>query len=310
MQYPFAGRQDGGAPARVPDKPLISIFIPTYNRAGYLRECLESCLDQHFPSYEIVVGDDGSTDETRGLMERWAAEEPRIRYFRLEENTKAREVYALARNARGEYILRIGDDDRLVPGILSRYAETAKRYGADIVYGNLYCMDKAGVVTSEWKVDDYYGREDLLEALLKANQFPQPGSMVRNSLHWKILVEDGYVGFPPYPWLIPSLADKAIDYLDWVLLADRCVFKHIGAYSVYYRVHESQDSNLLFKNGSGESFVQRMVLSLYGLRRIFPRLDWEKDPVGSEWRAVLVAAEAFASVGDMYNASRFLARLI
>ncbi|MHC1729402.1 MAG: glycosyltransferase family 2 protein [Syntrophobacteraceae bacterium] len=293
------------------DKPFISIFIPTYNRAAYLQECLASCLQQDYADYEILVADDGSTDETPQLLRQWTAKEPRITYLRLEENSRAQRVGILARKAGGNYLLRIGDDDRLFPNVLSAYAGMVTRYKADIVYGDLRYIDSRGRLTeSSGKYNDFYNRTDqLLKTLLRGCALPFPGSMVRSSLYWARTQEESYPGFNKYVderALIPSLAGKAADYLDWVLLTRDSVFKHIGGFSAYYRIHEEQDSSVLFKNGSEESFVQRMLLCCYGLREIFPELEWNGDPDSAECASVLKIASNFLAMFDVSNALPFL----
>jgi glycosyltransferase involved in cell wall biosynthesis len=61
--------------------PMVTIGIPTYNRArGYLREALESALAQSYSNLEIVVSDNGSTDNTQSVVRSYA--NPRIRFFR------------------------------------------------------------------------------------------------------------------------------------------------------------------------------------------------------------------------------------
>src|SRR5262249_16798047 len=65
----------------LPEKPLISVAMPTYNTpARYLREAMESVRRQHYPEWELVIVDDGSSDgATRRTLERYAARDPRIR---------------------------------------------------------------------------------------------------------------------------------------------------------------------------------------------------------------------------------------
>ena len=58
--------------------PLISVIIPVYNAEQFLPACLDSVLHQDYPSFEILVIDDGSTDGSAALIDRYAAREPRI----------------------------------------------------------------------------------------------------------------------------------------------------------------------------------------------------------------------------------------
>ena len=58
--------------------PKISVIIPTYNKSRFLIETVESVIDQTFSGYEVIVVDDGSTDDTRQVLKRYR---PRVRYF-------------------------------------------------------------------------------------------------------------------------------------------------------------------------------------------------------------------------------------
>ena len=66
--------------------PLVSICIPTYNGDKYLVECLETCVNQSFKNYEIIICDDGSTDKTETLIEIYASKYKFIKFFKNEKN--------------------------------------------------------------------------------------------------------------------------------------------------------------------------------------------------------------------------------
>lgn len=63
------------------EQPLISIIVPVYNAASYLSHCIESILKQSYPSFELLLIDDGSTDESWSLCQSYALKDKRIRIF-------------------------------------------------------------------------------------------------------------------------------------------------------------------------------------------------------------------------------------
>lgn len=67
-------------------KPLVSICIPTYNGDKYLVECLDSCINQSFKDYEIIICDDGSSDKSISIIEEYAAKCDFIRFIKNEKN--------------------------------------------------------------------------------------------------------------------------------------------------------------------------------------------------------------------------------
>lgn len=93
--------------------PLVTIAIPTYNRAStYLRPCLESALAQTYPNLEIVVADNGSSDETPTVVRSYS--DSRIRYYRQSKNIPPNDNFNFClRQARGEYFLLLLDDEQI-----------------------------------------------------------------------------------------------------------------------------------------------------------------------------------------------------
>lgn len=95
--------------------PKVSILIPVYNGGHFLAECLDSVLAQDFPDMEILMADDGSTDGSSGLMERYAAKDRRIRWWKNPRNLGlAANFNCCLAAARGEYVKFVLQDDKLV----------------------------------------------------------------------------------------------------------------------------------------------------------------------------------------------------
>lgn len=109
-------------------EPFFSIILPSYNRANHLDTAIGSVLNQMFENFELIIVDDGSTDSTRLVVERWNDE--RISYF-FKEN----EERSIARNfgiskARGRYINFLDSDDFFYP----HHLETASKKLTDLDY--------------------------------------------------------------------------------------------------------------------------------------------------------------------------------
>jgi glycosyltransferase involved in cell wall biosynthesis len=93
--------------------PAFSVVIGTYNRAGMLPESVRSVLDQTFGDFEVVVVDDGSTDNTRDVVRTWT--DPRLRYvYRHNGGYSAAHNTGVA-NAKGEFVTFLDDDDAALP---------------------------------------------------------------------------------------------------------------------------------------------------------------------------------------------------
>ncbi len=94
--------------------PMVSVIIPTYNRAGYIAEAIESVLAQEYASIEIIVVDDGSTDNTRQVV----AVFPEVRYVYQENRGQAAARNRAIAMAEGEWLAFVDSDDLWTPGRL------------------------------------------------------------------------------------------------------------------------------------------------------------------------------------------------
>ncbi|MCW2950154.1 MAG: hypothetical protein JWN41_1167 [Thermoleophilia bacterium] len=110
------------------EQPLVSILIPTYNRAELLREALESASNQTYANLEILVSDNRSTDATAALLTEATAADPRIRGWVNDANVGSQENYrVLLREARGEFVKFLDDDDLLRHDCVERLLEPLLR---------------------------------------------------------------------------------------------------------------------------------------------------------------------------------------
>lgn len=120
--------------------PTFSVIIPTYNRAGLVVEAVQSVLDQTFDDHEIVVVDDGSTDDTYAALKPYFS---RIRYVWQENRGLAAARNRGIEEARGEFLAFLDSDDLFEPRMLEVVLETFQRH-----------PDAGGVATAEREVRD------------------------------------------------------------------------------------------------------------------------------------------------------------
>ena len=104
--------------------PLVSIGIPTYNGANKIEKALNSILNQNYPNIEIVISDNGSTDNTEEVVREYAERDHRIKYFKQPQNKGLSFNFEFVlQNATGKYFLWLSDDDELLPNILNTYVD-------------------------------------------------------------------------------------------------------------------------------------------------------------------------------------------
>lgn len=119
---------------------LVSIIIPTYNSSEFIKKTLLSCISQDYNNIEIIVSDDGSTDDT-------------IKKIRMFHNVKliassinyglAKNINAATRIAKGEYLLILGHDDCIPENHISKMMEFASKE-TSIIHCNAICVDENG----------------------------------------------------------------------------------------------------------------------------------------------------------------------
>lgn len=117
------------------NKPIISIVIPVYNSAQFLDHCIHSVVEQTFVQWEIVAVDDGSTDASFQILQRWAGSDGRVRCFhKSNEGVVATREYALHK-VQGEFLFFLDSDDYLPSDSLRTLYTTMQREDADLCVG-------------------------------------------------------------------------------------------------------------------------------------------------------------------------------
>jgi glycosyltransferase involved in cell wall biosynthesis len=115
------------------DKNRISIIVPVYNAEEYLSRCLDSILGQDMDSYEVILVDDGSTDSSPLICDRYSATDPRFRTIHKPNGGVSSARNAGLNLAKGEYLMFVDSDDALEQGALSAMTEGLN--GEDFVLG-------------------------------------------------------------------------------------------------------------------------------------------------------------------------------
>src|SRR4051794_37665769 len=99
--------------------PLITIAIPTFNRAALLKGCVAAALSQTYPHFEVLVSNNASSDDTRTMLSNFS--DQRMRVINQETNIGQLPNWnACVASAKGDYILLVSDDDRIAPWLLER----------------------------------------------------------------------------------------------------------------------------------------------------------------------------------------------
>lgn len=122
----------------------VSIGMPVYNGAQFIREALDSLLAQTFTDFELIISDNASTDETEAVCREYAGKDSRIRYIRQMENLGMSANFKyVAQEAVGQYFMWAAADDKWSPKWIETLLPISTKYQC-LSYGNLMLFDEKG----------------------------------------------------------------------------------------------------------------------------------------------------------------------
>ena len=114
-------------------QPLVSVIVPAYNAAGFISRCVESITSQSYPELEILLLNDGSTDDTAAVCARLAAQDHRIAVIDKPNTGAADTRNRGIRLAHGKYIQFVDCDDWLAPDFTEKLVTAAEQHQAELV---------------------------------------------------------------------------------------------------------------------------------------------------------------------------------
>ena len=159
-----------------PSRPLVTIVTPTYNRARFLAETLESVLSQDYPALEYIVLDDGSTDETPALLQRYGRRVIAVRHPNMGEH---RTVNRGWRMAHGSIIGTVNDDDLLLPGAVREAVQALmERPDVLVVYPDYTIIDRDAALMGHVTAGEF----DYREMVRNVSCLPGPGAFFRREV--------------------------------------------------------------------------------------------------------------------------------
>jgi len=252
--------------------PLFSIIMPTHNNARYIGEAISSILTQEFEELEIVVVDDGSTDNTEEVIAQ--INDPKLQYYRIQKSgAPCARNYGVGK-AKGEFLFKVDSDDVLLTGALHHYTKMIKQFpDVDIFYGDLIVVDDQLQPIKTEDYVDWYGKSgELLTETFHRSPIPNPGACIRRA---------AFLQVGPYNVSFR----RAHDYEWWSRAVSRLSFKHIGEYTMAWRWHDNNMSATpTTKQKHDCSFESRVLSSMlirYSLRQLFPDAGWDNRPDSS-----------------------------
>jgi glycosyltransferase involved in cell wall biosynthesis len=276
-------------------KPLITVYTVTYNAASFLRKAIDSVMAQTYRKFELLIIDDGSTDNTREIAASAIVDyngDPRIRYVYKPHKNFASGVNRAVIEAGGEYLLAVDSDDFIEPDYIEKMVSCAEKH-PDIEYfypRRLVLVNEAGERANvAWDYLDFSDSR-VLPAFLFANAYspiPNPGSLKRKSLFQKDMYQE---------------LDTVEDFVFLCKNAWRIRFKKVDDCSNYYyrRLPSSNSRKFEARNRLTACTLNNMI-SVYAPEVLCPNLVSIEDKLSRQQQYYRYLAETFSrhSKGSM-----------
>jgi glycosyltransferase involved in cell wall biosynthesis len=217
----------------VNSRPTISVIMPTYNSALFLSESIKSILNQTFEDFEFIIIDDGSTDDSKDILNSF--EDPRIFLYTNVTNKGIVDSLNFGISvAKGKYVVRMDSDDISKRDRFQIQIDFIERYPETVLLGSAY-----NIMDTNIKVAVYSDMEELKCRCILYNNFPHPTVFIKRSF----LVDNNLKYDSKY--------FPAEDYKLWVdIILQGGIVSNINLPLLDYRRHEGQIS-------SSQALVQR-----------------------------------------------------
>lgn len=137
------------------EAPFFSIIVPVYNSQSYIAKCIDSVINQTFTDFELILVNDGSTDNSYSICADYALKERRIVCIDKENGGPSSARNLGLKKSCGNYIVFLDSDDIVSPYWLQAFYDTLKKFGSDICYqGVSYFREEKETIHKPYDCDD------------------------------------------------------------------------------------------------------------------------------------------------------------
>jgi glycosyltransferase involved in cell wall biosynthesis len=232
--------REGTLPETGPSQPLVSVLVPAYNHENFVERCLDSVLEEPYPSKEVVIIDDGSTDATDQRIAAWIARhghELPVEYVRRENKGIAATLNELAARARGDFLRLGASDDYLLPGGIEAQVDYLQAHPNKwAVIGDSQVVDRRGQPLLDSGMRNlhhadmrlYRTDDGIRRAVITQWAIGGPVTLVRRRALERVAGWNEGLRFDDWDFFLRLCAHDAIGFID----------RHVCA----YRIHDTNVS--------------------------------------------------------------------
>lgn len=283
----------------------ISVIVPVYNAEKYIEQCVKSILSQSYQNLELVLINDGSTDQSPAILERLGELDDRIRVFHKENGGEGTTRNLGVSVALGDYLIFVDADDWIDHNHIERLHEVLLRTESDIAVTNFTpFIEETGVYQIHLSPEDYYEEVHSPQEWFQMQYGKGHHLSQCFTVPWVKLYKKSLFETVRYPEHVKHAAD---DYTTWklYLLADKIVYINEASY-----VYRENASSLTQTGDSAQVFsfkpVEERLTTLSSIG-----FDVSNEVAAYEWR-LRIHRQQFLKTGDMfaYNDANFKLKLL
>jgi len=211
--------------------PLISVIMPAYNAEKFIAVAIDSVIVQTFLSWELIIVDDGSTDNTAVIVKEFEKKDDRIRYIGQQHGGQGKARNNGILHSQSEFVAFLDADDVWMPEKLDKQIALMRDNDVDLVFSDAYIFkNKPGEITKLNIKPGHYSGDDAVRQFLSSNHIPLLTALGKKSSIHKV---NGF----------SERTDIHEDYDLWLrMLINGSSFLGINSPLAYYRVHAASSS--------------------------------------------------------------------
>ncbi len=271
-------------------KDLVSIIIPAYNVEKYLDECMKTVVKQTYKNIEIILINDGSTDNTGHICKKWEKKDSRIKYI-----SKKNEGPGITRNrgidiAKGEYLFFLDSDDWIELNAIEELLKLAKSSDADVTAANYFEVDDVSGQTKKMQRSTLI--KDIIETDLDRNIYLQYGFvMVWGKLYRRKFMTSNQLYMPGIPHEDNAIFPMVVFLANKIACSDLPIYfyrtNRAGSIISDYRsrTYMADACGYFMKYFAEKNLVGRYYASLkrYAETRIYFSYELCKEKIGPDY---------------------------
>lgn len=229
--------------------PLVSIIVPVYKVEPYLRQCLDSIINQTYTNLEIILVDDGSPDGCPQICDEYAAKDKRIVVIHKENGGLSDARNAGLDICKGEYVFFVDSDDWIATNSIESFYKIVQTQKPDIVIGDYITATESGNYQNQTTSKQII--EMSLFNLLKCHQPGHP-LFTQVVVAWNKLIKKDIAK----KWLFPkgAICEDHYTTYKYFFSASKVILTNEITY--YYRTREGSIVNILAKNPIRDNYIQ------------------------------------------------------